>query len=577
MNRSGVLRSSMALLFLTLAASTLSAQMVPRTRPISERAFRHPDLFVPERTEALKDMDSTVAAGLRPELAKFGAAEESVFYDARVGRWSSLILKQPLLPGTGSGNRLSWGAHAPKNDADLSAQVWTALHAYLQTHQGELKIDLNELVAAPRVAIYDKGNLIFVYVPRVVGGIPVRDNSIGAAINHGNLILLGMQKWGDVSAASTPSVSAASARDAVRTYLGSTATAAFTRDAHLEFIPMANGDALYYRLAWSVSCKIPGDMGSWEALVDASNGTLFAFEDQNQYGQAAKAAQGGVSGTGVIAGGVYPISNDQFLPGGIEQPSWPMSFVDYTIDGVKSYTDVGGERRLHPGIDLDRARGKVSQDQGRLRRRQRDGLGRHRAAGRRRRRRSRATEDDKRVVVDHQGAVVHEASFTGCTLGMPTHPVVRVVEAISGRRRGSRRAPSPDDAVLRGRVRPGKPGGACGRRLRRCRKPEVDVTPAGFEVLLLCLPLAAAAEWTAGGSGCAVARAAGRLGTAARAEWATQHSGTLARCGVLRVPAAADLLRCLLHRPGRATGTCPADRATGGGAGDVIAAGGRRG
>ena len=350
MNRSGVLRSSMALLFLALTASTLSAQMVPRTRPISERAFRHPDLFVPERTEALKDMDSTVAAGLRPDLAKFGAAEESVFYDARVGRWSSLILKQPLLPGTGSGNRLSWGAHAPKDDADLSAQVWTALHAYLQAHQGELKIDLDELFAAPRVAIYDKGNLIFVYVPRVVGGIPVRDNSIGAAINHGNLILLGMQKWGDVDA---PLRRRRSRRHRRATrcaaYLGSTAAAAFTKDPHLEFIPMANGDALDYRLAWSVSCKVPGDMGSWEALVDASNGTLFAFEDQNQYGQAAKAAQGGVTGTGVIAGGVYPISNDQFLPGGIEQHAWPMSFVDYTIDGVKSYTDVGGNVGCIPG------------------------------------------------------------------------------------------------------------------------------------------------------------------------------------------------------------------------------------
>ena len=296
MNRSGVLRSSMALLFLALTASTLSAQMAPRTRPISEKAFRHPDLFVPERTEALKDMDSTVAAGLRPDLAKFGAAEESVFYDARVGRWSSLILKQPLLPGTGSGNRLSWGAHAPKDDADLSAQVWTALHAYLQAHQGELKIDLNELVAAPRVAIYDKGNLIFVYVPRVVGGIPVRDNSIGAAINHGNLILLGMQKWGDVSAAPTPGgFGGIGARRGA--HLPRLAAAAeFTRAPHLEFIPMAERDALYYRLAWVGELQDgPGDMGSWEALVDASNGTVFAFEDQNQYGQAAKAAQGGVT------------------------------------------------------------------------------------------------------------------------------------------------------------------------------------------------------------------------------------------------------------------------------------------
>ena len=92
---------------------------------------------------------------------------------------------------------------APRNDQELSAQTWSALRAYLQAHQQELKVDLNELTSTPRVAIYDKGNLIFVYVPRVVGGIPVRDNSIGAAINHGNLILLGLQKWGDVDVAPT--------------------------------------------------------------------------------------------------------------------------------------------------------------------------------------------------------------------------------------------------------------------------------------------------------------------------------------------------------------------------------------
>ena len=341
MNRSSAWRPWLALFACLVSAASAMGQVAPRTRAISEKAFRHPDLYVPEQTQALKDLDSSVASGLRPELAKFGVAEESVFYDARVGRWSSLILKQPLLPGTGRGNHLTPPGGSPRSDAELSAQTWSALRAYLQAHQQELRIDLNELTSSPRVAIYDKGNLIFVHVPRVVAGIPVRDNSIGAAINHGNLILLGLQKWGDVGAGPTASISAESARDAVRGHLGAGTSLAFTKDPHLEFIPMANGDSIEYRLAWAVSCKVDGDMGSWEGLVDASNGTLFAFEDRNQYGQAAKAAQGGVP-TGVINGGVYPISNDQFLPGGVEEPSWPMSFVDYTIDGVKHYTDVGG-------------------------------------------------------------------------------------------------------------------------------------------------------------------------------------------------------------------------------------------
>jgi hypothetical protein len=349
MNRSSAWKSCLALLSCLVSAASATGQMVPRTRPVSERAFRHPDLYVPERTQTLQELDPTLSAQLRPQLASFGAPAESVFFDARVGRWSSLILRQPLVPGSGSGNHLSWPGRAPQNDADLGARVWSSLRSYLQAHQRELKVDLAELDAAPRVAVYDHGNLIFVHVPRLVGGVPVRDNSIGAAVNHGNLILLGLQKWGDVNAAPTPSISAESARDAVRAHLGSTSATEFTKEPHLEFIPMANGESLYYRLAWAVSCRVAGDMGNWEGLVDAANGTLFAFEDRNQYDQAAKLAAGGGAGTGVIVGGVYPISNDQFLPGGVEQPGWPMSFVDYTIGGVKQYTDVGGNVGCIPG------------------------------------------------------------------------------------------------------------------------------------------------------------------------------------------------------------------------------------
>jgi len=350
MNRSKAWSYSLALSLFVGAASSLMGQVVPRTRPISEKAFSHPDLFVPERTQTLQEVGPTLAARLQPQLANFGVHSESAFYDARTGRWSSLILKQALIPGTGSGNKLSWpGGKAPQGDTLLGDQAWSSLRTYLTNHQKDLKIDINELEAAPRVAVYDHGNLIFINVARVVGGVPVRDNSIGAAINHGNLILLGLQKWGDVNAAPNPSVSAESAKDAVRNHIGSTAAIAFNKAAHLEFVPMAAGESLYYRLAWVVTGKVSGDIGTWEGLVDAGNGTLFSFEDRTQYAQNPKAATGGGAGTGVIAGGVYPISNDQFEPGGIEQPAWPMSFVDYTIDGVKQFTDVGGNIGCIPG------------------------------------------------------------------------------------------------------------------------------------------------------------------------------------------------------------------------------------
>ena len=91
--------------------------------------------------------------------------------------------------------------------------------------------------------------------------------------------------------------------------------------AALEYVPMAGGDGYAYRLVRVREGHLRGDQGSWEALVDAATGELIAFEDTNQY-----------AGRNVI-GGVYPVSNDQRPPDGIEQPGWPMPFVNVATAG----------------------------------------------------------------------------------------------------------------------------------------------------------------------------------------------------------------------------------------------------
>src|SRR5262245_5629240 len=85
-------------------ARPAQAQVVPRTRPISEKAFQHPDLFVPEPTEKLSMLPAPLAQKLRPTLASFGVPQESIFFDSRTGRPTSVILRQPMIPGGGKGN-----------------------------------------------------------------------------------------------------------------------------------------------------------------------------------------------------------------------------------------------------------------------------------------------------------------------------------------------------------------------------------------------------------------------------------------------------------------------------------------
>ena len=311
----------------------------PRRGAANDKYFSDPMVFVPERTLPLAEVDGETLGRLDGEIRALGLVPGSAFFDPRVGRWSSIILSRPLIPGGGAGNSLRWeqGA-APRTAEEWNAATWSALKEYLRANAGNLRIDLSEL-GSPRISVHDGGDLIFVHVPRVVEGLPVRDNWISAAVNHGNLILLGLQRWGDVGASVSrrPGISAGSAEDAVRAHVRPMEMTGFTKTASLELIPVTIGESIGYRLVWSVECRIQGDLGRWEGLVDAATGTLLSFEDRNQYAD------------GQITGGAYPVSNDQRPPDGIEQAGWPMPFADFTIDGVKRYTDTGGNMGCIPG------------------------------------------------------------------------------------------------------------------------------------------------------------------------------------------------------------------------------------
>ena len=323
-----------------LSVSVLGA-VQPRRGLAYDKFFYDQNLYVPEVTQAYAELDAATLARVDASVRALGLAPGTAYYDSRVGRWSSLILRYPLLPGSGTGNRLSWPAGlAPRGDDALKAAAWAALQAYLKAHAAELRIDPAELSSSPRISIHNDGALIFIYVPREVDGLPVRDNSIGAAINSGNLILLGLQKWGDVAASvpRTPAIAPDAAEDVVRVHALPLAIAEFTRAPQLELIPVAtDANGIAYRLAWVVNSRIEGDLGNWEGLVDARSGALMSFQDRNQYAD------------GQITGGAYPVSNDQRPPDGIEQENWPMPFADFTVDGVKRFTDTGGNMGCIPG------------------------------------------------------------------------------------------------------------------------------------------------------------------------------------------------------------------------------------
>ena len=302
-----------ALLTIVLAACAAPARSAPPVASaLTEKEFRHPGFQ------------------LDPQLV---AAGEGGFDDARTGRRASLVVSVPLVPGTGVGNTLGW--EAPADEGMIRDRAWSGLLRYLDANRRALGVDEAEL-AAPRIGVFEDGALIFIHAPRALGGIPVRDSGVTAVINHGNLVLLGLQSWDEARRPAPAAIGAAAARAVVESHARPFVVESFADGARLEYVPLAAAAGYEYRLVWAVPARLRGDAGTWEGLVDAASGELLAFEDRNAYAWRR------------AVGGVYPLSNDQRPPDGIEQPGWPMPFLALSLPSGGVTSTTGGTFACSP-------------------------------------------------------------------------------------------------------------------------------------------------------------------------------------------------------------------------------------
>ncbi len=323
-----------------LAAAEASAVVVPPQRK-DFAEFRDPRLTIANAYQPLGALEGATALAAEADLAALGIGADSAFLDLRSDRWGTLLDARPLVPGSGVGNSLHWEGIAdsvPRDEAALRGAIWQAFADFLRFNAAPLRIDPRE-VPNGLVTVHEDGALAQIYARRVVDGVPVRDARLTAVVNHGNLVLFGADRWGDVRLATTPSISAADAAASVSDFLGGRATEP-RRAPYLEIVPLAAGETLDdvqvgrgydYRLAWVLSLRVPGDRGTWEGLVDAHSGELLAFQDRNQYATQRR-----------VQGGVYPISNDGVAPDGVEQAGWPMPWADLAVGADTLFTDGGG-------------------------------------------------------------------------------------------------------------------------------------------------------------------------------------------------------------------------------------------
>ena len=297
-----------------------------KNESLEKLVFARPELFIVSAHEPIAKLPSELEAKLQHGLDLLGAVDRAKpvgFYDRRAGRFGTIVLSKPLVPGPGNQlDRSGIETFAAASDDEFRKAVWDALRGYISTYKNQLRVEVFELSSRPDITLVEGRRVVQINAPRVVDGIPVRGSYVTAVVNSGNLILFGTRHWGEIGISTQPTIDEGVALRKVGEYLGRHVISGHWRETHLEILPVMKDDDLAsvkpgegyaFRLVWVVSPSIAGDRGSWEALVDAATGEILQFADRNSYFDRK------------VTGGVYPISNDGSTP---EQPGWPMPYAD---------------------------------------------------------------------------------------------------------------------------------------------------------------------------------------------------------------------------------------------------------
>ena len=332
-----------ALMFFAVSAAGFDE---PAPSQLRQLAFQHDSLWWGSVSRSIETLPEGLRADLRSDLDRLGVRPEHAQIDLRSGRWKTLIITRPLIPGSGVGNSLSWadlGRAQPGSRQERENAVWEAFAGFLNAQRDELGFDGSEF-GHPTISLHGAHGerLIQIHLGRQFHGIEVRDSYITAAINSGNLVLMGQRNWADIDLDPQPGVSHEAARQALDVHLGGLVPDRDRESPYLVIVPVADeanddlirdiGRGLDFRLVWVFSPHFDFDIGTWEALVDAHSGELLSLEDLNHYAQQRS-----------VRGGKFPVANDGLPPDGVEQEGFPMPFADIRVGGTQiGFATTGG-------------------------------------------------------------------------------------------------------------------------------------------------------------------------------------------------------------------------------------------
>jgi len=324
---------------LVLSNFLFAFKMKTEKSSLELKEFRVDELYISQSNIPLDQIINQLIN--KEEWEKFTAANKggTVFIDPRSGRAVSITYVIPLLPGTGVNNDMTLeklskllGYKITEVNKNVVREVASK---FIEKNAALLNINPREIreIKVENTASY----LWQVFITRQVDNVPVRDSNIVLTINHGNLVLWGIEKWGDVNLNLTPAIDRDEALKIGFSYVGGQLPSdKLISRPHLEIIPVEPhwdgtvGKGYEHKLVWQFIFKREGYPNTWEMLVDAHKGKLISFQDLNQYI------------TKKIVGSIYPVSDDGCCPDGCAIDQTPMPFTNTGFGSPNDYTNLGG-------------------------------------------------------------------------------------------------------------------------------------------------------------------------------------------------------------------------------------------
>src|SRR4030042_3429571 len=306
---------------------------------IEKLEFVSEELYVSQITNALQDVLCQLPNKAVWEQFIVQHKNAHVFIDPRSGRPSTIITVIPIIPGMGDNNSITLKNVSLKVGYNVDKigtnEVKQLILRFIGENTALLGIKMDEIgevrIGNPVDYLWD------IFIKREIQGIPVRNANLNFSINHGNLVIWGVESWGDIDVSLVPAVSKEEALNAGFAYIGGRKSGdMFVEDAHLELVPVAPstytgvpGTGYSYHLVWAFTFQREGYANTWEILIDAHTRNVMSFQDQNQYVLKK------------IVGAIYPVSSDECCPDGCAA-SLGMPHMNTGLAAPNNYTSLNG-------------------------------------------------------------------------------------------------------------------------------------------------------------------------------------------------------------------------------------------